>query len=103
MPRFIASITRGSGAGVVVLASAALLGAFSVNLLSAPAVSAQAAGANQTIYRDEQDLLQTDQAMINEYKAEERDAEQKLSDEETKNQPYRLYAEKRIQVLKKAK
>ena len=64
---------------------------------------AQTAGANQGIYRDEQDLLQTDNAMVNQYSNAEQKAENSLNAEEEHNQAYRLYAEKRISALEKAK
>lgn len=72
-------------------------------LLMPVQVLAQAAGANQTIYRDEQELLNTDQNMIGNYQASESKAERDLLNEEKENESYRLYAEKRISVLEKAK
>jgi hypothetical protein len=69
---------------------------------SSPAL-AQVAGANQTIYHDEQEMLNTDQAMINQYSSAENEAESKLAAEQAKSNAYRLYAEQRIQALEKQK
>jgi len=69
---------------------------------SSPAL-AQVAGANQTIYHDEQEMLNTDQAMINQYSSAENEAESKLAAEQAKTNAYRLYAEQRIQALEKQK
>ncbi len=66
-------------------------------------VAAQVAGANQTIYHDEQEMLNTDQAMINQYSSAENEAESKLAAEQSKTNAYRLYAEQRIQELQKQK
>ncbi|MFA7335996.1 MAG: hypothetical protein WC028_04380 [Candidatus Obscuribacterales bacterium] len=65
--------------------------------------AAQVAGANQTIYHDEQEMLNTDQAMINQYSSAENEAESKLAAEQSKTNAYRLYAEQRIQELQKQK
>lgn len=65
--------------------------------------AAQVAGANQTIYHDEQEMLNTDQAMINQYSSAENEAESKLAAEQAKTNAYRLYAEQRIQELQKQK
>lgn len=69
---------------------------------SSPAL-AQVAGANQTIYHDEQEMLNTDQAMINQYSSAENEAESKLAAEQAKTNAYILYAEQRIQALEKQK
>ncbi|CAN5234769.1 hypothetical protein BH11CYA1_BH11CYA1_32600 [soil metagenome] len=74
-----------------------------VSLSSASPAAAQVAGANQTIYHDEQEMLNTDQAMINQYSSAENEAESKLSAEQAKTNSYRLYAEQRIQELQKQK
>ncbi len=68
-----------------------------------PAAQAQVAGGNQAIYNDEKDLIRMDQSMIQEYQSEEQAAKSELAQQENKNQTYRLYAEKRIQDLEKAK
>lgn len=75
----------------------------SLALVLAPSASAQVAGANQSIYRDEQQMLNTDQAMINQYQTSETSAENKLAAEEAKTNAYRLYAEQRIAQLEQKK
>lgn len=82
---------------------AASIAACASSLMMPAKALAQAAGANQTIYRDEQELLNTDQNMIGNYQASESRAEQDLLNEEKQNESYRLYAEKRINALEKAK
>lgn len=89
------------GFSCLLIAASALACASSL-IMPAQAI-AQAAGANQTIYRDEQELLNTDQNMIGNYQASESKAERDLLNEEKENESYRLYAEKRISVLEKAK
>lgn len=74
-----------------------------LSLSSSSPVLAQVAGANQTIYHDEQEMLNTDQAMINQYSSAENEAESKLAAEQAKTNAYRLYAEQRIQALEKQK
>lgn len=74
-----------------------------VSLSTTNAALAQVAGANQTIYHDEQEMLNTDQAMINQYSSAENEAESKLAAEQAKTNSYRLYAEQRIQELQKQK
>jgi len=73
------------------------------SLASAPAATAQVAGANQSIYRDEQQMLGTDQAMINQYQTSETSAENKLAAEQAKTNAYRLYAQERIAQLEQNK
>lgn len=74
-----------------------------LSLSSSSSALAQVAGANQTIYHDEQEMLNTDQAMINQYSSAENEAESKLAAEQAKTNAYRLYAEQRIQALEKQK
>ncbi len=74
-----------------------------LSLSSSSQALAQVAGANQTIYHDEQEMLNTDQAMINQYSSAENEAESKLAAEQAKTNAYRLYAEQRIQALEKQK
>ncbi|MDP3508785.1 MAG: hypothetical protein Q8T09_12410 [Candidatus Melainabacteria bacterium] len=74
-----------------------------VSLSTTSPAAAQVAGANQTIYHDEQEMLNTDQAMINQYTSAENEAESKLAAEQAKTNAYRLYAEQRIQELQKQK
>lgn len=82
---------------------AALFLASTCSSLSILPASAQVAGANQNIYSDEQGLLRTDEAMANQYRREEQATEQELDAEQARTEPYRLYAEKRIAYLQKAK
>ena len=63
------------------------------------AALAQAAAANQGIFSDEQQMLHTDGAMINQYTQAQRQAEADLTNEEQRSAAYRLYAEKRIDQL----
>lgn len=84
------------------LGRATCMAATLAGLLVAPAM-AQVAGANQSIYRDEQEMLRTDQEMINQYSSAESAAESKLAAEEAKTNAYRLYAEQRIAQLQKQK
>jgi len=73
-------------------------------LVVAPgAAMAQAAAANQGIFGDEQQMLHTDSAMINQYQQSEKQAEDDLGSEEKRNQAYRLYAEQRISQLENYK
>ncbi len=74
-----------------------------VSLSTTSPAAAQVAGANQTIYHDEQEMLNTDQAMINQYTSAENEAESKLAAEQAKTNASRLYAEQRIQELQKQK
>ncbi|MBU6453678.1 MAG: hypothetical protein KGS72_18000 [Cyanobacteria bacterium REEB67] len=60
---------------------------------------AQAACANQGIFGDEQSMLNTDSAMINQYTQAEEKAQNDLNSEEQRSQAYRLYAEQRINQL----
>jgi hypothetical protein len=75
-----------------------------VSLALAPvAARAQAAAANQGIFGDEQQMLHTDGAMINQYTQAQRQAESDLNSEEQRSQAYRLYAGKRINQLEEYK
>ncbi|MBS1989427.1 MAG: hypothetical protein JSS83_02855 [Cyanobacteria bacterium SZAS LIN-3] len=67
------------------------------------AAQAQAAASNQGVFNDEQQMLQTDGAMINQYTQAENKAEGDLRTEEQRNQAYRLYAEQRINQLEEYK
>lgn len=77
--------------------------ALSLGMLVATPAWSQTAGANQSIYNDEQSLLRTDEGMANQYAQEEQAAQQQLNDEQARTEPYRLYAQKRIAQLEKAK
>ncbi len=80
-----------------------ILSAATLMLLFCPSTLAQVANSNQTIYQDEQQMLGTDQAMINSYTNAEDKAEAKLETEEAKTNAYRLYAEQRINLLEHLK
>jgi hypothetical protein len=60
---------------------------------------AQAAASNQGVFNDEQQMLRTDGAMINQYTQAQRQAENDLQNEEQRSQAYRLYAEQRVGQL----
>ena len=61
---------------------------------------AQVAGANQSIFSDEQRLLQVNQRQMGEFERERSQAEQELQNMEMKNQPYRLKVVKQLAGLK---
>jgi hypothetical protein len=73
--------------------------AFAVVVTAPLSAMAQAAGANQGIFGDEQQMLHTDAAMINQYTEAQRQAETDLENEEQRSAAYRLYAEKRVSQL----
>ena len=77
---------------------AALAGSLFCGSVASPAF-AQAAGATQSIFRDEQSMLGTDGAMINQYSQAEKGAQNDLDSEEQRSAAYRLYAEKRVAQL----
>lgn len=68
----------------------------------APAL-AQAAGANQQIFRDEEEMLRINNAQINQMERQEQNAQAKAQSDEERYRPYRAYAEKRIKELEKLK
>ena len=72
---------------------------FLLGLSVAPAYS-QVAGANQSIFSDEQRLLQVNQQQMGAFEQERAQAEQELQQMEAKNQPYRLKVVKEITDLK---
>ncbi len=63
-----------------------------------PAYS-QVAGANQSIFNDEEQMMGLNQAQVRQYEQQKLQAETELTEEQRKNAPYRLYVEKQIQVL----
>jgi len=67
--------------------------------LSSQSALAQAAASNSSIFGAEQQMLNTDGAMINQYTQAQTKAENDLQNEESRNQSYRLYAEQRINQL----
>jgi len=64
---------------------------------------AQAAASNQGVFNDEQQMLHTDGAMINQYTQAQREAENDLQNEEQRSQAYRLYAMQRVDQLENYK
>lgn len=68
--------------------------------LSVAPAHCQVAGANQSIFSDEQRLLQVNQRQMGEFERERAQAEQQLQSMEMKNQPYRLKVVKQIAELK---
>lgn len=68
--------------------------------MSALPAYAQVAGANQSIFSDEQRLLQVNQRQMGEFERERAQAEQRLQAMEAKNEPYRLKIVKQITQLK---
>ncbi len=64
---------------------------------------AQASGANQQIFRDEEDVMQIQNQQINQLEQQEQRAENKAQADDQKDRTYRLYAEKRIQALEHLK
>jgi hypothetical protein len=60
---------------------------------------AQAAASNQGVFGDEQQMLHTDSAMVNQYTQAQREAQNDLTSEEQRSHAYRLYAEQRVNQL----
>lgn len=74
----------------------------SLTLLSSVSVMpayCQVAGANQSIFNDEEQMMGLNQAQVRQYEQQKVQAETELSEEQRKNAPYRLFVEKQIQVL----
>jgi len=70
-------------------------------LNTAPA-HAQAAGADQGIFGDEEQMLRINNAQVQQYQSQKQEAQRELDAEDSKNAQYRLYAEKRVADLSKA-
>lgn len=62
---------------------------------------AQAAGADQGIFSDEEQMLRIKNAQVGEYEQQKAAAERDLQNEDAQNATYRLYAEKKVQELSK--
>jgi hypothetical protein len=71
-------------------------------LALSPASFAQT-GTDQTIFNDEGEMVQMDNAQIRQLESEEQSAEQKAAFDQQQDRNYRLYAEKRVQDLEKLK
>ncbi len=76
-----------------------LLGLSIVGGLSALPAYSQVAGANQSIFNDEEQMMGLNQAQVRQYEQQKVQAETELSEEQRKNAPYRLFVEKQISVL----
>src|SRR5262249_32559894 len=79
------------------LASALVLGPLGVQ-----SVFAQA-GTDRAIFQEEQQMMQMDQSQERNLEQQKQSYEQQMQADEQQRQPYRLYAEKRIQELTKLK
>lgn len=64
--------------------------------------SAQAAGADQGIFSDEEDMLRIKNSQVGQYVQQKSVAERDLQTEDAQNATYRLFAEKKVQELSKA-
>jgi hypothetical protein len=70
--------------------------------LAAPPAFAQVAGADQGIFGDEEQMLRINNAQIRQYEQQKMEAEHELAAEDAKNEPYRLYAEQKVQELSRS-
>lgn len=66
-------------------------------------VSSAQTGTDQTIFNDEGEMLQMDNAQVRQLQGEEQYAENKAAQDDKRDQAYRLYAEKRVEELEKVK
>lgn len=76
-----------------------LLLSLSIASLSAMPAYSQVAGANQSIFNDEEQMMGLNQAQVRQYEQQKIQAETELSEEQRKNGPYRLFVEKQITTL----
>ena len=60
-------------------------------------------GTDQTVFNDEGEMLQMDNAQIRQLEQEEQCAEEKSTQDDQQDRQYRLYAEKRVEDLEKLK
>ncbi len=60
-------------------------------------------GADQSAFQDDDELLRLNNSQVRQMEGEEQSAEQQATFDDKRNQAYRLYAEKRVQELEKAK
>lgn len=70
--------------------------------LNAPAQTSEQS-ADQAAFQDDDELLRMNSSQINQLESQERSAEQAAAYDDSRNQAYRLYAEKRVQDLEKLK
>lgn len=71
--------------------------------LSSPSAFAQAAGGNQQIFQDEQQMMQMQSNQVQQMQSQEQAYESQVQQSDAASQPYRLYAQQRIQELQKIK
>jgi hypothetical protein len=83
--------------------SKSILLALALISVSAPAAFAQAAGGNQQIFNDEEQMSQMDNSQLMQLRNQDQELRQQEQTQETADQPYRLYAEQRIKALEKIK
>ncbi|MDX2107069.1 MAG: hypothetical protein SFY67_11765 [Candidatus Melainabacteria bacterium] len=76
-----------------------LLLSLSIAGVSALPAYSQVAGANQSIFNDEEQMMGLNQAQVRQYEQQKVQAETELSEEQRKNAPYRLFVEKQITTL----
>lgn len=76
-----------------------LLLSLSIVGVSAMPAYSQVAGANQSIFNDEEQMMGLNQAQVRQYEQQKVQAETELTEEQRKNAPYRLYVEKQISAL----
>jgi hypothetical protein len=70
---------------------------------SVPTSFAQAAGGNQQIFSDEEQMTQMDNSQIMQMRNQESNIKAQDQAQEASQQPYRLYVEQRIRALQKLK
>lgn len=74
--------------------------ALAIMAMPVPAL-AQVAGADQGIFNDEQQMEVFNQQQANNYQRQKLQLEEEMNNEDARNQPYRLYAEKMVSQLSK--
>lgn len=74
--------------------------ALAILAMPVPAL-AQVAGADQGIFNDEQQMEVFNQQQVGNYQRQKMQLEEEMNNEEMKNQPYRLYAQKMVTQLSK--
>jgi hypothetical protein len=81
----------------VAFASACVLGA------NGPSPCWAQGGTDRAIFQEEQQMMQTNQNQVQQLERQRDEYQQEVGREEQQNEPYRLYAEKRIQELNRLK
>lgn len=74
--------------------------ALAILAMPVPAL-AQVAGADQGIFNDEQQMEVFNQQQVGNYQRQKMQLEEEMNNEEMRNQPYRLYAQKMVTQLSK--